>query len=1027
MPVHTAMPRYHGERELAELLESLDDGKLHLWFDLALPGVANLDIVVYDELVGIFVLETKAVPISALLHFDDSSIEISDRGWQPSPVVQARKACFDLKDYLRDRNVDVPKIGSTVAWPRIMRAEWLHHWRENTFPTGYEMSMVFTDDVRGDIALFRNRLSWIAGNPLWGATPTTGFVHNQATLLGLSSALRPVARAYYATDLQEKDPVHQRDQTPDDTPTPYIEETDHGSPVTTTLSQEEQYGPGIWLGTEYVVDAAKAGQVVLNQAAAILGTAWSKVYAERLDQILDRLEQPFRLGVIGEFRAGKSSLVNAIVGRDVAMVAEMECTFALQRFYYSDEPEAFIVHRDGRVEQVSVGELRTVFQQAYDSRIPLDFARTEVGLPAPILKSIDIWDSPGLGGSEENEETARRFAETVDAAIWVFDSGFAGQVSFSPVIRSLEQNGKTIIAVINKCEYMTTDEANRVKEVLVRSHHALKSAQIVPFSALLALHPESDRDEVSEWAVDSSGNLQTLIKVIREVILSAPGRLTGRAAAGDLRATLVAVRDDIGAAALNVRRSLYLYTSQLKKAEELLEVEIDRIARKLEIDAMLALHDHLIGIGETAIQELSNEILSDSDKARMELGALKGTTLADFLDHYFRAQRGWIEDRLRNTVADCRTSLSNALTPIESTSDAVSVASVGQHACVDADIGNTASTDPASTDPDDDEHSQYGWDFDFKFAAEAAGGTITALGILAFLIPGPQWLVVVPSAIIVGIFAGLKRAEIPPAEELRENLLNEWHKQVRIYMQRPDLPTDMHQAIASWRASLYDAMFRYIMVRLEGTVFDGESEAAYQRRLDQLTALRIQTETVLEQLGNPLFGLPPADDMLSRKITISPNERERTQGIVHSILDLAKDVVAITDGAFSVLTMPLLLEIPGECTIRVLAWEQPLSDASSTFRTELANLRGKRSGPVAVAAPVAVGPSEESLPSGCWIFVPGRAFHFSLPLYETWMASGPVTFEPYEDPGNLYHEHFGRWWNGDVPGYQTLPIDRRGY
>ena len=120
-----------------------------------------------------------------------------------------------------------------------------------------------------------------------------------------------------------------------------------------------------------------------------------------------------------------------------------------------------------------------------------------------------------------------------------------------------------------------------------------------------------------------------------------------------------------------------------------------------------------------------------------------------------------------------------------------------------------------------------------------------------------------------------------------------------------------------------------------------------------------------------------------------------------------------------------LLDTQGDTTVRVLAWEQPLSDASPTFRTELETLRAKRSGSVAVAAPVAIGPSQERPPSGSWVFMPGRAFHFSLPLYEVWMASAPVTFEPYEDAGNLYNEHFGRWWNGEAPGYQTLHVQRR--
>jgi hypothetical protein len=182
---------------------------------------------------------------------------------------------------------------------------------------------------------------------------------------------------------------------------------------------------------------------------------------------------------------------------------------------------------------------------------------------------------------------------------------------------------------------------------------------------------------------------------------------------------------------------------------------------------------------------------------------------------------------------------------------------------------------------------------------------------------------------------------------------------------------------------------------------------------------------VIEQLGSPALGLPPSEDMLTRPATIPAGERERAQELILRVFGTAREVLAITDGAFTAHSMQLLLEAPKNATIRILAWEQPLSDASRVFRTELEALRQKRTGSVSVAAPLETGPSSATLPSGCWVFVPGHAFHFSLPLMDAWMATAPVKFQPYEDAGNLYDEHFGRWWDGMVPGYQTLYVQRQ--
>jgi len=322
MPVYTPLPEHFGERRLAESLKALDDGKLHLWFDLALPGVANLDVVVWDEVVGVYVLETKALPIEALLHFDDTSVEIAERGWGQSPVSQARSACYSLKDYLRRTSVHHPMIASTVAWPRICRDEWLGHWDSNSFPTGYELSMVFADDVEGGLARFRERLMWIADHPLWGGTPTSGFVHQRNVFLAFANALRP--RASVAQDKTVKHESPEPDASPDITVEIEEEPIDGNLVRIPGRPQEGSYREKLWLGTEHVVDAARAARDVLDQAAPLLGSDWSSPYIERIGEILRRLEQPFRLGVIGEFRAGKSSLVNALGdNRTLARISSM--------------------------------------------------------------------------------------------------------------------------------------------------------------------------------------------------------------------------------------------------------------------------------------------------------------------------------------------------------------------------------------------------------------------------------------------------------------------------------------------------------------------------------------------------------------------------------------------------------------------------------------------------------------------------------------------------------------------------------
>jgi len=1022
LPVHTALPEHTGERRLAERLVAMDDGRLHLWFDLAPQGVANLDIVVWDEETGVFVIEVKAVPIEALLFFDDTDIEIRDRGRSRSPVSQTRLACFDLMDYLRDAGMTAPKMASTVAWPRVTRDEWAAHWDTNSFPDGYELSMLFVDDIRSGMRGFRDRLRWVSEHHLWGSARTSGFRHDGSALQAFDNALRPAARVARAAATASGEEVPAPGPPSVDAAAPQPPGSATGETAlrivrrTRTESGEQ---PKLWLGTEFVLEAATAALRVLELAEPLLDPGWGATHADRIRTIVARLDEPFRLGVVGEFRAGKSSVVNALVGREVALVAELECTFAPQRFYYAPRPEATIVRRDGRIDRVDVDTVTSMLRDAYVSSTVPAIIRTEVGLPEPILEFLDIWDSPGLGGSDGNAETAQRFADTVDAALWVFDPGYTGQRGLSPTIASLEQRGKAVIGVVNKCDNMTKAEVDRVAEVLTRSYPALRGAALVPFSAELASRPDLSREEAADWAVDSGGNLQGLLAAIRESVLSSPGRVTGRAAAGDLRATLYAVRDEVGAGILDVRRREHLYSTQCQKLEDQLTERISEIGRHLEGGAVSALREHLVALGERSVAAASASVLRDPSQAQGMLNSVPGTTMADFVQGYFTAQRPWIEARLHSVVSSSDSSLSDALTALERPDRpeglvlAPQSSAVGQAAC-----GTGPQSEAGTSVPSDGAWLTRGiaW----------GGGTAGVLGTIALLVPGPQWMVVLPAALIAGMAGAIRRSggELTDAD-LKAKWRDHWHKQVNEYLADRGLQSEIATAIKGWCGKLHGAVRTDIQTRLEVSAFGSAGRDRELRRSERLEAVRIELEMVIAQLGNPVLGLPPADEMLARRVEIAAGEHERSQELVRRVLGLAREVVAITDGAFSALAMPVLLEAPAGATVRVLAWEQPLSAASPGFRTRLEELRGRRSGSVAVAAPVPVGKSSDALPSGTWVFVPGRAFHFSASLSDTWMATRPIRFEPYEDAGNLYQQHFGRWWDGEVPGYQTLHVQRR--
>jgi hypothetical protein len=137
----------------------------------------------------------------------------------------------------------------------------------------------------------------------------------------------------------------------------------------------------------------------LSSAVARLATALLSQVSPRtaagIRQVLARLDGPLQVAVAGRIKAGKSTLVNALVGRRIAPTDVGECTRLVTRFQYGTVDRLEVVYADGR---------RTTRPLAPDGGIPADLGvdNAEVShlaayLPSGLLAGITVIDTPGLG------------------------------------------------------------------------------------------------------------------------------------------------------------------------------------------------------------------------------------------------------------------------------------------------------------------------------------------------------------------------------------------------------------------------------------------------------------------------------------------------------------------------------------------------------------------------------------------------------------------------------------------------------
>ena len=194
--LYTEYPKHLGELNVAKQLRSFDDEKLHLWFNLDyLPGVTDVDCLLWHEEIGVFVIEIKAVPIHAIKKFGLNVCEIEGRREKKTPQKQAYEAQLRLREFLHPRVKKLPYIVSTACWPRITSSDWSSRWRDNKeIAETLGNSMIFEDDIVGGPETLKNVLRYIYTNPPTRAGANEGsFVHDPRQLQKIKEILESCA------------------------------------------------------------------------------------------------------------------------------------------------------------------------------------------------------------------------------------------------------------------------------------------------------------------------------------------------------------------------------------------------------------------------------------------------------------------------------------------------------------------------------------------------------------------------------------------------------------------------------------------------------------------------------------------------------------------------------------------------------------------------------------------------------------------------------------------------------------------
>lgn len=362
--------------------------------------------------------------------------------------------------------------------------------------------------------------------------------------------------------------------------------------------------------------------------------------AARVEHVARRLAGPLQLAVAGRIKAGKSTVVNALIGRRVAPTDVRECTRLVTRFQYGTVDRVEVVRTDGgRITLPYDSEGLVPADLGVD---PAEVAYVDAFLTSATLRAVTVIDTPGLGSLDR---ASSRRAEVLlgagaGAPLPVEQDGSTDGPDLDPSSRAAIAQAEAVLFVL-------TQDARADDAEALSVFHAFSTPQASsPINAVAVLNkadqivsgaPSGADDPMTVARTIAAAQARTLRHRVSDVIpivgLVAEATETGHFTEADADALrqITALEP--------AQRDLLFFSADLFVRPEI-PVSVSARARLLErLD--------LYGVRQAVDLLLARPRMTTGELRRMLVDASGFPTLRDIVDNAFRRR----SDGLKASVA----------------------------------------------------------------------------------------------------------------------------------------------------------------------------------------------------------------------------------------------------------------------------------------------------------------------------------------------------------------------------------------
>jgi GTPase SAR1 family protein len=256
-------------------------------------------------------------------------------------------------------------------------------------------------------------------------------------------------------------------------------------------------------------------------------------------------ENAFNLVVVGQFKRGKTSLINALLGADILPVAVVPLTSIVTIMTWGEALRIKVHFIDNRTAEIKPESLPEYVTEKGNPKNGKAVREVVVTYPSPYLKDgVRLIDTPGVGSIyQHNTDVAYQYLPKSDAALFLLSVDQPMSRAELDFLKDVKEYSNKIFFLLNKADYLSEPDLRESAEF---SRNTLKEnlghdVMLFPVSARLALDGTlKSSDELLERSL-----LPGFSRALNDFLIKEKGNVLVRSAASNLQRTVSQARFEL--------------------------------------------------------------------------------------------------------------------------------------------------------------------------------------------------------------------------------------------------------------------------------------------------------------------------------------------------------------------------------------------------------------------------------------------------------------------------------------------------